>query len=154
MLNEFRLTDYLARIGFRGKVQPDLATLVAIHAAHVDAIPFEGIDPLLSRAVKLDLASVQEKLLDRRRGGYCFEQNALFSAALEAIGFNVTGLGGGCAGCRRPTVRSVRRHTCCSGSIWPSDPTLPMSASASACWTRHCSSRPTSSNVRRWALIG
>ena len=94
MANEFRLADYLTRIGFRGKVQPDLATLVAIHAAHVDAIPFEGIDPLLSRPVKLDLASVQEKLLDRRRGGYCFEQNALFSAALEAIGFNVTGLGG------------------------------------------------------------
>src|ERR1700730_18180291 len=94
MANEFRLADYLTRIGLRGKVRPDLATLVAIHAAHVDAIPFEGIDPLLSRPVKLDLASVQEKLLDRRRGGYGFEQNALFSAALEAIGFNVTGLGG------------------------------------------------------------
>src|ERR1700676_877923 len=94
MTNEFRLADYLTRIGFRGKVRPDLATLVAIHAAHVDAIPFEGIDPLLSRPVKLDLASVQEKLLDRRCGGYCFEQNALFSAALQAVGFNVTGLGG------------------------------------------------------------
>jgi N-hydroxyarylamine O-acetyltransferase len=94
MSNEFRLHDYLTRVGFRGKVQPDLATLATIHAAHVDAIPFEGIDPLLSRPVKLDLASVQEKLLDRRRGGYCFEQNALFMAALEAIGFSVTGLGG------------------------------------------------------------
>src|ERR1700730_13859232 len=94
MSNEFRLPDYLTRIGFRGKVQPDLATLAAIHAAHVDALPFEGIDPLLSRPVKLDLASLQEKLLDRRRGGYCFEQNSLFKAALEAIGFNVTGLCG------------------------------------------------------------
>ena len=42
MANEFRLPDYLTRIGFRGKVQPDLATLVAIHTAHVEAIPFEA----------------------------------------------------------------------------------------------------------------
>jgi N-hydroxyarylamine O-acetyltransferase len=94
MSSEFRLHDYLARIGYRGTIQPDLVTLATIHAAHVDAIPFEGIDPLLSRPVKLDLASVQRKLLDRRRGGYCFEQNMLFKAALEAIGFKVTGLGG------------------------------------------------------------
>jgi N-hydroxyarylamine O-acetyltransferase len=92
--NEFRLDKYLTRIGFGERVAPDLATLAAIHAAHVNAIPFEGFDPLLRRPVKLDLASVQEKLVDRRRGGYCFEQNMLLKAALEAIGFKVTGLGG------------------------------------------------------------
>ena len=90
--HEFRLHDYLARIGVRGKVEPDLPTLSAIHAAHVDAIPFEGLDPLLRRPVKLDIASLQEKLVDGRRGGYCFEQNLLFKAALEAIGFQVTAL--------------------------------------------------------------
>jgi N-hydroxyarylamine O-acetyltransferase len=94
MSNEFRLDNYLARIGFRGKIGPNLATLAAIHAAHVDVIPFEGFDPLLRRPVKLDLASVREKLVDSRRGGYCFEQNVLFKAVLEAIGFKVTGLGG------------------------------------------------------------
>ena len=94
MSNEFRLKNYLARIGFRGTIEPNFATLAAIHAVHVDAIPFEGCDPLLRRPVKLDLASVQEKLVDNRRGGYCFEQNALFKVALEAIGFKVTGLGG------------------------------------------------------------
>lgn len=94
MANEFRLDKYLSRIGFSGKVGPDLATLAALHAAHVNTIPFEGLDPLLRRPVKLDLGSVQEKLVDNRRGGYCFEQNALFKGALEAIGFNVTGLGG------------------------------------------------------------
>ena len=94
MSNEFRLSNYLTRIGVRGPIEPGLATLSAIHAAHVDAIPFEGFDPLLRRPVKLDLASVQEKLVDGRRGGYCFEQNVLFKAALEAIGFKVTGLGG------------------------------------------------------------
>jgi N-hydroxyarylamine O-acetyltransferase len=94
MSTEFRLDNYLARIGFGGKIEPDLATLSAIHAAHVDAIPFEDFDPLLRRPVNLDLASVQKKLVGSRRGGYCFEQNMLFKAALEAIGFKVTGLGG------------------------------------------------------------
>ena len=92
MSHEFRLHSYLARIGFRGTIEPDLATLLAMQAAHVDAIPFEALDPLLRRPVKLDIASIQEKLVDGRRGGYCFEQNLLFKAALEAAGFKVTGL--------------------------------------------------------------
>jgi N-hydroxyarylamine O-acetyltransferase len=94
MSNEFRLDNYLARIGLGGTIAPDHATLAVLHAAHVDAIPFEGLDPLLRRPVNLDIASVQEKLVEGRRGGYCFEQNALFKAALDAIGFKVTGLGG------------------------------------------------------------
>lgn len=94
MSNEFRLDRYLARIGMSGPIGPNLATLAAIHAAHVNAIPFEGLDPLLRRPVNLDLAALQEKLVDHRRGGYCFEQNTLLKAALEAIGFNVTGLSG------------------------------------------------------------
>jgi N-hydroxyarylamine O-acetyltransferase len=94
MLDEFRLDQYLERIGFYGTVRPDFETLKALHAAHANAIPFEGLDPLLGRPVKLDLASVQAKLVDSRRGGYCFEQNVLFKTALEAIGFKVTGLTG------------------------------------------------------------
>jgi N-hydroxyarylamine O-acetyltransferase len=90
---EFRLTKYLARIGYRGAVEPSFPTLSAMQAAHVDAIPFEDLDPLLRRPVRLDIASLQEKLVESRRGGYCFEQNLLFKAALEAIGFTVTGLG-------------------------------------------------------------
>ena len=89
----FRLSDYLARIGFGGPAAADFPSLSAIHACHVDAIPFESFDPLLRRPVMLDLPSVQGKLVDSRRGGYCFEQNTLLKAALEAIGFNVTGLG-------------------------------------------------------------
>ena len=92
MTSEFRLSNYLSRIGFRGPIEPNLATLAALHAAHVDAIPFEGFDPLLRRPVNLDLVSVRDKLVDSRRGGYCFEQNVLFKAVLEAIGFKVTGL--------------------------------------------------------------
>ena len=94
MSDEFRLNGYLKRIGYDGGIEPGLKTLAALQAAHLSAIPFEGIDPLLRRPVKLDLASVQAKLVDSRRGGYCFEQNALFKAALEAIGFKATGLAG------------------------------------------------------------
>jgi len=94
MRSEFQLGKYLGRIGFHGAVSADLAALTTLHAAHVDAIPFEGLDPLLRRPVKLDLASVQAKLVGCRRGGYCFEQNVLLKAALEATGFKVTGLAG------------------------------------------------------------
>ena len=93
MAEGFDLQKYLARVGHADDVKPDLATLSALHAAHVDAIPFEGLDPLLGRPVALDLAALQAKLIDSPRGGYCFEQNALFKAALEEIGFTVTGLG-------------------------------------------------------------
>ena len=92
MTSDFRLDRYLARIGLSGPLQPDLAGLVTLHSHHVDAIPFEGLDPLLGRPVKLDLGALQTKLVDSQRGGYCFEQNLLFKAALEAVGYNVTGL--------------------------------------------------------------
>ena len=91
MPNDFRLTAYLKRIGIDGNLKPDYTTLAAIHAAHVGAIAFEGLDPFLGRPVRLDLAGLQEKLVANRRGGYCFEQNTLLKAALEALGFAVTG---------------------------------------------------------------
>jgi N-hydroxyarylamine O-acetyltransferase len=94
MESDFRLDNYLARIGYSGPVAADYATLAALHTSHLQAIPFEALDPLLGRPVKLDLASVQAKLLDEGRGGYCFEQNLLFRSALEVIGFEVTGLAG------------------------------------------------------------
>jgi N-hydroxyarylamine O-acetyltransferase len=94
MADDFDLDAYFARIGYGGPAKPDLATLSALHAAQVNAIPFEGLDPLTARPVKLDLASLQAKLVRSRRGGYCYELNHLFRAALQAIGFQVTGLGG------------------------------------------------------------
>ena len=94
MSDDFDLDAYFTRIGYGGSAKPDLETLGALHALHVAAIPFESLDPLTRRPVKLDLASLQAKMVRSRRGGYCFEQNHLFRAALEAIGFQVTGLGG------------------------------------------------------------
>ncbi len=63
-----------------------------MHEAHVTHIPFENLDILLGRAIALDLASLQAKLVAGRRGGYCFEQNLLFAAVLRAFGFTVTQL--------------------------------------------------------------
>jgi N-hydroxyarylamine O-acetyltransferase len=91
MHRDFPLADYLARIGVgAGSLDPDLPTLRRLHAAHVGAIPFENLDVQCGRGVRIDLASLVDKLIACRRGGYCFEQNTLFMHALEAIGFAVT----------------------------------------------------------------
>jgi len=88
------LAAYLRRVGHDGPVRPDLQTLTALHRAHPAAIPFESLDPLLGRGVRIDPASVHAKLVLGGRGGYCFEQNGLFQRALAAIGFRTTSLGG------------------------------------------------------------
>jgi N-hydroxyarylamine O-acetyltransferase len=86
------LDAYLNRIGHRGLVEPTVLCLEALHLAHTTSIPFENLDILLGRPIRLDLASLQAKLVRGGRGGYCFEQNALFAAALESVGFAVTRL--------------------------------------------------------------
>ena len=86
------LEAYLERIGYSGGVQPVHAVLEAIHLAHATHIPFENLDILLKRPIRLDLASLQAKLVSGGRGGYCFEQNLLFSAVLQRLGFSVTQL--------------------------------------------------------------
>ncbi|CAM5608792.1 arylamine N-acetyltransferase [Streptomyces narbonensis] len=95
--DELDLDAYLARIGYDigrdGELSTDLRTLKAIHRAHVRSIPFENLDVALGRQVPLDLKSLQAKLVGRRRGGYCYEQNSLLAAALERIGFPVAGRG-------------------------------------------------------------
>ncbi|MBI3154269.1 MAG: arylamine N-acetyltransferase [Burkholderiales bacterium] len=92
MAAKLDLDAYLARIGVRGPYAPTLDTLAALHRAHCAAIPFENLDILLGRPISLDVAAVEAKLVAARRGGYCFEQNTLFQAALETLGFRVTAL--------------------------------------------------------------
>ncbi|MEY2450887.1 MAG: N-hydroxyarylamine O-acetyltransferase [Acidimicrobiaceae bacterium] len=65
-------------------------SLEAVHRAHVTSIPFENIDVLLRRTIHLDVDSLVRKLIDQRRGGYCFEQNSLLAVVLERLGFTVT----------------------------------------------------------------
>jgi N-hydroxyarylamine O-acetyltransferase len=85
-----RVASYLARIGFDGVARPDLATLRALHRAHVHTVPFENIDVQLRRPVTLDTHAIYDKLVNRRRGGWCYELNGLMGWALEQIGFEVT----------------------------------------------------------------
>lgn len=90
---ELDLDAYLTRIGYGGETKPDVATLYALHRAHLASIPFENLEVVLGRPVLLDVAALQDKMVRRRRGGYCYEQNLLFAAALERVGFQVKGLG-------------------------------------------------------------
>jgi N-hydroxyarylamine O-acetyltransferase len=89
----FDLTAYCARIGYAGPLTPTLDTLHAVVARHATTIPFENLDVLLGRPIRLDAASLQQKLIHDRRGGYCFEQNGLLLLALGALGFRVTPIG-------------------------------------------------------------
>jgi N-hydroxyarylamine O-acetyltransferase len=88
----FDLDAYLARIEYDGLPEISAELLRILHRAHATHIPFENLDIMLGKSIRLDLASLQAKLVRGARGGYCFEQNALFAAALEEIGFPVTRL--------------------------------------------------------------
>lgn len=86
------LDAYLARIGYTGPRTATYATLAGVHAHHAQTIPFENLDILLGRRIAIDLPSIERKLVHDRRGGYCFELNALLGAALRALGFTVAPL--------------------------------------------------------------
>ena len=123
MSDGFDLDAYLPRVGGARALAPSLEGLVDLHRAHCAAIPFENLDILLGRPIALDLPSLQAKLVQGGRGGYCFEQNTLFQAALEALGYRVTALAARVrvgttevraahphAAAGRPSGRGVRRR--------------------------------------------
>jgi N-hydroxyarylamine O-acetyltransferase len=86
------LNAYLRRIGYAGPLVPTLDVLRGIVFAHACSIPFENLDVLLGRGISIDESAVDRKLIDDRRGGYCFEQNTLLLRALTAIGFRAEAL--------------------------------------------------------------
>ena len=92
MSEHLDLDDYFRRIGYDGPRAATHEALRALHRLHPKAIPFENLDPLLGRPVRLDISSLQEKLVRSRRGGFCYEHNLLFWAVLERLGFQVSGL--------------------------------------------------------------
>ncbi|HVT66603.1 MAG TPA: arylamine N-acetyltransferase, partial [Trebonia sp.] len=83
------LDAYLRRIGYTGPLDPSGATLDGLYRAHLAAIRFENLDIFIGGGVRVDLDSVQDKLVTRGRGGYCYEQAGLFGAVLERLGFDV-----------------------------------------------------------------
>ncbi|MHC5260436.1 arylamine N-acetyltransferase family protein [Streptomyces sp. UC4497] len=84
------LDAYLTRLGYEGDRAPTLETLGALQRAHVLTLRWDTYDSFLYREVRIDVPSVQEKLVRRGRGGYCYEHTVLFAAALEALGFRFT----------------------------------------------------------------
>ena len=89
MSDDFDLNAYLRRIGYHPTPAVDVQTLRGLAVAHVAALPFENLNPWLGTPVLLSVDALQRKLVQGGRGGYCFEQNGLFAAALRAIGFEV-----------------------------------------------------------------
>lgn len=86
------LDAYFCRIGYEGPRAPTLAVLRELCRLQTRAIPFENLDPLLGTVPALELASVQDKLVGARRGGYCYEQNGLMQSVLKDLGFETRSL--------------------------------------------------------------
>lgn len=87
MTTSLDLETYLERIGWGGGTRPTFDTLTRLLRAHMSSIPFENLDVLLGRPVRLDLEGLQDKLVRARRGGYCFEHATLFASVIEQLGF-------------------------------------------------------------------
>jgi len=89
-VHEIDLDAYFARIGYSGFSSPTLETLRHLAVLHPTSIAFENLDPLMKRPVRLDLPSLEQKLVNELRGGYCYEHNTLFEAVLRQLGFLVS----------------------------------------------------------------
>ncbi len=90
MSEAFNVPAYLARIGLVGPITVDIESLRRLQYAHLIRVPFENLDIHLGRPIRLDLASLFEKIVSRRRGGFCYELNGLFAFLLSSLGFQVT----------------------------------------------------------------
>lgn len=103
---EMKLDDYFRRINYQGPSAPDLNTLTALHRAHLIAIAYENFDIHLGRTLSLDLRQIYDKIVQRGRGGWCYEMNSLFAWALRELGFEVQLLGAAVG----PTLAIDRQH--------------------------------------------
>lgn len=90
--NLFNITSYLERIKYEGKTDASYETLCNLHKAHTLNVPFENLNAYYKKPILLDRESLYKKIVENRRGGYCFEMNGLFSFILRELGFKVTGL--------------------------------------------------------------
>jgi N-hydroxyarylamine O-acetyltransferase len=127
----FELRAYLERIGLArvaatqgGPPIPDVATLRALHRAHVTSIPFENLDPLRGVPASVELGDLQRKLVGERRGGFCFEHNSLLAAALVTLGYEVEPMLGR-VGFRQSSERArshmLLRVRDVTGGVWHAD---------------------------------
>jgi N-hydroxyarylamine O-acetyltransferase len=84
--HNFHLHRYLARIGFNGVAKADIETIQSLMRHQLLAVPFENLDVQAGKIISLTPEDIVEKIIDRKRGGYCYEVNGLFAMALEALG--------------------------------------------------------------------
>jgi N-hydroxyarylamine O-acetyltransferase len=84
------ISAYLERIGYHGRPGVSARALAEMHLAHLYAVPFENLDIQLGRPLSLDDAALFEKIVTRRRGGFCYELNGLFCGLLRELGYRVT----------------------------------------------------------------
>jgi N-hydroxyarylamine O-acetyltransferase len=96
-MSQPRLSDthrYLQRLGFDAPPPPTLDTLCRLQQRHTAEFPFETLASLLRQPVPIDFESVERKVLEQGRGGYCYELNQLFLALLQELGFEARGITG------------------------------------------------------------
>ncbi len=89
MLTEGMLAAYLARIGVPGPLALDAEALRALHRAHLVAVPCENLSIHLGEPISLNEADLIDKIVGRRRGGFCYELNGAFACLLERLGAQV-----------------------------------------------------------------
>ncbi|KAA0089013.1 arylamine N-acetyltransferase family protein [Trinickia soli] len=83
--DNFSLKDYFARIGYAGPTTPEIGTVARMMQRQLYSVPFENLDVQAGKIVSLVPEEIVDKIVHRKRGGYCYEVNGLFSMALEAL---------------------------------------------------------------------
>lgn len=91
------IASYLKRINYSGPLAPTAETLRALHLAHLLAVPFENLSIHSGQPIILEDDALFDKIVARRRGGFCYELNGLFASLLRALGFDVVMLSAGVA---------------------------------------------------------
>jgi len=89
-VDDARVDAYLDRIGVPRPAAADLATLRVLQRAHLATVPFENLSVHLGEEIVLEPAALVAKVVDRRRGGFCYELNGAFATLLTALGYEVT----------------------------------------------------------------
>lgn len=90
MVDSSSVEAYLERIGADRPLRRDLEAVASLQERHLDAVPFENLSIHLGEPIVLEEDALVEKIVRRRRGGFCYELNGAFGALLEALGFSVT----------------------------------------------------------------
>jgi len=84
---EINVPNYIERIGYQGELRPTLFNLARLQKTHLLNVPFENLDIHYDVTIDLDLTKIYDKLVVRKRGGFCYELNGLFAQLLRQLGY-------------------------------------------------------------------